>query len=301
VEQEGGGRAVGRLSEGSGRAAALNGHNGGQRSDGRAVGSLVRATELRDDRARIPGWDHRLDRDAVEIQPGLPTALGRIIAGVLLVLSLPLMLVIAVLIRLESPGPVIFRQMRIGQDRRRRSDRRRRRASGGHAGRERRRSERRAQDLPGRPFVFWKFRTMRNDSRQRYPQLFAFEGKEEALSSLYLQIPEDPRVSRLGRFLRRTSLDELPNFWNVLKGDIALVGPRPEMVEMARYYRTWERLKFKVKPGITGQAQVSGRGLLNFPETVRQDVDYVLRRSRWTDVRLLLKTVMAMIKGSGAL
>ncbi|HEY7521660.1 MAG TPA: sugar transferase [Methylomirabilota bacterium] len=240
------------------------------------------------------------DRVSAAAARGLPVWVDKLVAlGALVVLS-PVMLVTAVVIRLDSPGPAIFRQLRIGQDRRGGGDRRRGATTDHRNGTERRRGDRRRTDLRGRPFLFYKFRTMRADGRKKFPELYEFEVSEEGLSRLYLQMPEDPRVSRCGKFLRRTSLDELPNFVNVLKGDMALVGPRPEMVEMAKYYHGPQRLKFAVRPGLTGRAQVSGRGLLNFPDTVAHDLAYVRERSVATDLKLVLKTFVAMVKGSGA-
>lgn len=222
------------------------------------------------------------------------------IAVLMLLLTAPLMAVIAVLIRLDSPGPAIFRQQRIGQDRRRLGDRRVRAIPRTDDGAERRHAVRRRNDLRGRPFLFYKFRTMRQDARTDVPPLHAWEVDEDALSRVYLQVADDPRVTRIGRFLRRTSLDELPNFFNILKGDMALVGPRPEMVEMAKFYEAEQRLKFTVKPGITGKAQVSGRGLLNFQDTVALDLKYVRERSPASDIRLLARTAVVILKGTGA-
>lgn len=234
--------------------------------------------------------------DGLQLGRGLPAVLDKAVAACALVLLAPLMAIVAVAIRLDSPGPIIFRQIRLGQDRRQGRDRR------GSADRsaDGRGEPRRTTDLPGRPFVFYKFRTMRHDARRAYPELYEFELSPEALSSLYLQTPNDPRVTRLGRFLRRTSLDELPNFIHVLTGDMALVGPRPEMVEMGKHYQGWQRLKFRVKPGITGRAQVTGRGLLSFHETVVHDIAYVRERSRLTDLRLLARTVWISVRGLGA-
>lgn len=235
-----------------------------------------------------------------KVPAGLPAVLDRIVAAILLLLLAPLMLVIALIIRLDSPGPAIFRQIRIGQDRRWGKDRRRAGAMGQVHGVERRQGERRKHALLGRPFVFYKFRTMRHDARAVYPDLFDFEHREADLCTLYLAMPDDPRVTRFGHFLRRTSLDELPNLFNILKGDMALVGPRPELPDVAKYYQEWQQLKFKVKPGLTGKAQVSGRGFLSFQETIVHDVEYVLQRSWWMDLRLILQTIGAVVRGFGA-
>lgn len=229
-----------------------------------------------------------LSAAARSIGRGLPGWVDRTLAAMALVVATPIMAAIAILIRLDSPGPVIFRQWRLAQDRRT-----------GH-GRTASGERRTRSDLPGRPFLFYKFRTMRYDARTLYPELYAFEVSEEGFSSFYLQMPNDPRVTRLGRFLRRTSLDELPNLVNVLKRDMALVGPRPELVEMGVYYRGLQRLKFRVKPGVTGMAQVMGRGDLSFADTVALDVEYVRKRSLLLDLKLLAKTLVETVRGSGA-
>ena len=233
-----------------------------------------------------------------EAPRGLPSAIDFLVALLALIFTAPLMLVIALLVRLDSPGPIIFRQVRIGRDRRR--NRRQTTLGQQSDGSEWQKSERREENILGQPFVLYKFRTMRNDGREVYPHLYDFNLKEEEIPDLHLAVPEDPRVTRIGHFLRRTSLDELPNFFNILKGDMALVGPRPELPDVAKYYKEWQNLKFKVKPGLTGKAQISGRGFLSFEETIIYDIEYVLERSFRTDVQLLWKTVSAVVKGIGA-
>ena len=241
-----------------------------------------------------------VDARAGRSPQGIMAPVEKAVAVLMLLLTAPLLAVVAALIRLDSPGPAVFRQRRIGQDRRLKGDRRVRVIPPTGDGSERRNGDRRQNDLRGRPFLFYKFRTMRQDARKDFPQLYAREVSKDVLSRVYLQVPDDPRVTRIGRFLRRTSLDELPNFYNVLKGDMGLVGPRPEMVEMATYYHGEQRLKFTVMPGITGKAQVSGRGLLNFQDTVSLDVEYVRERSLANDIRLLVRTVVVILKGTGA-
>jgi lipopolysaccharide/colanic/teichoic acid biosynthesis glycosyltransferase len=114
------------------------------------------------------------------------------------------------------------------------------------------------------------------------------------------KLADDPRLTRVGWWLRRASLDELPNFINVLKGDMSLVGPRPDIPEMLRYYKDWQKIKFLTKPGITGYAQTNGRGLLSFQRTLQEDVLYVLERSFPNDLRVLVKTVWVTMKRIGA-
>lgn len=185
-----------------------------------------------------------------------------------LVVSAPIMLVLAIIIRLDSPGPAVFRQKRLGKG--------------------------------GRPFTFYKFRTMRIDARTRYPQLYAYSYSPEEISTMYFKVLDDPRLTRFGRHLRKTSLDELPNFINVLRGDMSLVGPRPELPEMLSYYTPQQTMKFSVTPGLTGLAQVTGRAVLTFQETIVADLEYCERRSLGFDVLILLRTIKTVILRVGA-
>jgi len=281
------------------------------------------------------GDPHRAVPRSVRAEPAWQTA-GRLaldVAGSSLVLALtaPLMLIISILIKLDSPGPVLFRHVRIGEDRRT-GDRRRidhRSATTGADTRtgQRTRSERRSggdrrtQDLFGRPFVLYKFRTMYFDAKARFPHLYTYDYTHEQLTSLPIKVlvglrqarkesngcggagdgtSDDPRVTRFGRWLRRTSLDELPNFINVLRGDMHLVGPRPDMHENIRYYPPAHREKLRVKPGVTGLAQIRGRGNLSFFETNELDLQYVKQRSFGNDIRIILKTIRVTLSGDGA-
>jgi lipopolysaccharide/colanic/teichoic acid biosynthesis glycosyltransferase len=228
----------------------------------------------------------------------------------LIVLS-PLMLAVAVLTKLDSSGPVLFRQERIGRNRRQA-------AAPRPDGQERRR-----RDLHGRPFAFYKFRTMYADASSRFPHLYEFSHSKDELRSLPIKMlmakrvdarldkgvrdwskealqENDPRVTRLGRWLRRTSLDELPNLVNVLKGDMTLVGPRPDIAENIRHYEPHELRILDVKPGVTGLAQVEGRGLLSFEETNTLDLKYLDARSFWVDARILVRTFVELIRARGA-
>ena len=189
-------------------------------------------------------------------------------ALIALALSLPVMAIIALLIRWDSPGPVLFFQQRIGRK--------------------------------GRPFRFVKFRTLYADARERFPELYAYRYSPQELADLKFKITPDPRVTRCGAWLRRTSLDELPNFWNVLTGDMALVGPRPEIPEMLPYYHDEMLLKFSVRPGITGLAQTHGRGRLKFHDTVQYDLEYVQQRSFLFDLKILLRTIKMVVFRDGA-
>lgn len=189
-----------------------------------------------------------------------------VVAGLALVVALPIMAVIAVVIRLDSPGPALFSQSRVG--------------------------------LNGRPFRFYKFRTMHTDSRDRHPEFYDFASAGPA--DLHLQHEVDPRVTPAGRWLRRSSLDELPNFWHVLTGDMVLVGPRPEMVEMLPHYDEAGWAKFSVPPGITGYAQIYGRGKLSFAETLAYDLQYVRDRSTCVDLYVIWQTFRCVVTQDGA-
>jgi lipopolysaccharide/colanic/teichoic acid biosynthesis glycosyltransferase len=163
-------------------------------------------------------------------------------------------LAIAILaIRLESRGPVLYRQRRVG--------------------------------LGGEPFELWKLRTMVPKAETMGAGVYVLEG--------------DPRITRVGKLLRRFSLDELPNLVNVLKGDMAIVGPRPTVQEQVDRYTERQRRRLEVKPGITGWAQVNGRTSLPWPERIELDVWYVEHRSLWLDLRILAKTARMLATGHG--
>lgn len=235
-------------------------------------------------------------------------------AGILVVLSAPLFLLIALAIRLSSPGPVFFVQERVGQQ--------------------------------GRRFRFFKFRTMlhnaddtvhrefsRNficgsngsgkvkviDSQQNedraHPVPFARRGNGHSQGNgngnghadgngrqdaVVYKMTEDPRVTRIGKLLRRTSLDELPQLLNVVRGEMSLVGPRPPVVYELDHYQDWHKQRLSAKPGITGLWQVSGRSSVPFDEMVLLDLHYIENRSMAMDLRIILKTLPVMLKGEGA-
>jgi len=205
-----------------------------------------------------------------------------------LIVFFPVMVVIAILIRLDSPGPAIFRQIRVGQNRRRK------------AWEDGSLENRRKDDLHGAPFAFYKFRTMYDDARERWPELYTYEHTEEEIETMRFKLINDPRLTRVGSWLRRHTLDELPNFINVLIGNMTLVGPRPDIPEMMQYYKPWQLQKFKVKQGLTGLAQAQGRGLLTFQETIAKDVYYVKHQSLSLDIRIILGTIKHIITRKGA-
>lgn len=194
-----------------------------------------------------------------------------IIASALaLIILSPVLLVVALLIKLFDPGSVVFRQTRITRF--------------------------------NRQFTAYKFRTMRAEFSGRDPmQVFRELGRGELVEEFkrHRQLNDDPRVSGLGKFLRRTSIDELPQFWNVLKGDISLVGPRARLPEELEFYKGKESLLLSVKTGLTGLAQVSGRSDISFEERVKLDLFYVQNWSFWLDVKILFRTLGEVVKGSG--
>jgi lipopolysaccharide/colanic/teichoic acid biosynthesis glycosyltransferase len=186
----------------------------------------------------------------------------------ILILALPIMVVIGVIIWWDTRGPVLFFQPRVG--------------------------------IGGKTFRFVKFRTMYADARQRFPELYAYSYTPNELLDLKFKVEDDPRVTPVGRWLRRSSFDELPNLWNVVTGEMALVGPRPEIPEMLPYYPRDTLRKFSVRPGVTGLAQVSGRGRLGFHETIAYDVEYVDTQSLANDVKLLFRTARMVLLRDGA-
>lgn len=190
------------------------------------------------------------------------------IAAAVLLISLPVMMLVALAIRFNSPGPVLFRHKRVG--------------------------------IGGRLFNFVKFRTLYHDARQRFPELYQYQYTPEEIEALAFKVPNDPRVTSIGEWLRRTTLDELPNFWNVVTGDMALVGPRPEIPEMLPYYRDEHLIKFSVPPGVTGLAQISGRGRLRFLETARLDAEYAANPSLRQDLRIFARTISLVLRQDGA-
>jgi lipopolysaccharide/colanic/teichoic acid biosynthesis glycosyltransferase len=194
-------------------------------------------------------------------------------AGCLVVLS-PVFLLVAALVKLTSKGPVFFRQERVGR--------------------------------AGRPFTMLKFRTMHVnvDERihQKYVESFIQSGKTAgAGKNVVFKIVNDPRITPIGHFLRKSSLDELPQFLNTLKGDMSLVGPRPSLTYEVARYKGWHRRRvLEVKPGITGLWQVTGRSRTTFDEMVRLDLRYARNPSIWADLKILCATPWAVISGEGA-
>lgn len=182
-----------------------------------------------------------------------------------LVLISPLWALIALLIKLEDGGPVIFAQTRVGKH--------------------------------GREFKMFKFRSMRPDAEQRLRELLA---KNQHRDGVTFKLKDDPRITRVGRWLRKFSFDELPQFYNVLIGDMSIVGPRPPVPREVALYSLADRRRLAIRPGITCIWQISGRAQIDFHGQVELDVRYIETRSFRTDLRIILKTVPAVLSGTGA-
>lgn len=183
----------------------------------------------------------------------------------LLILLLPFLAWIALMIRLSSPGPVFFKQTRIGKW--------------------------------AVPFCMYKFRSMYMDAEARKSVLVS---SNEMQGGVTFKIKHDPRITPIGRHIRRESIDELPQLWNVLKGDMSLVGPRPAVPSEVDQYTLSDRRRLEVKPGITCIWQVSGRSNIPFDQQVELDAAYIDSQSFWMDLKLLLKTIPAVLLGRGA-
>lgn len=204
---------------------------------------------------------------AVRATPGIPVwkrGLDLTLTCALLAAVWPLLILIAAAVRLSSPGPVFFVQTRIG--------------------------------LGGAPFRMIKFRSMYADADRRRAEVAALSDRE----GICLKVRNDPRITPVGRFLRRASLDELPQLFNVLAGDMSLVGPRPALPEEVALYPAEAHGRHAVLPGITGPWQVSGRADIGFSEMIALDIDYARRASIRLDLTILLRTVRAVTDGKGA-
>ena len=187
-----------------------------------------------------------------------------ILSFALFIVLLPLLIIIAIVIKIDSEGPVIFTQVRVGTN--------------------------------GEKFKIFKFRTMVKDAEKK----FDLNIDKNNLGSLVFQDKGDPRVTKVGAFLRKTSLDELPQLLNVFIGDMSLVGPRPEIPAVADYYNDTQRLRLSVRPGITGLAQVSGRGEIQLEKTIEYDLTYIKGFNIWLDIKILFKTITVVFKREGA-
>lgn len=210
-----------------------------------------------------------------------------VVSSIALIIFFPLMLVIAVLIHFDSPGPVIFIQKRVGSKR---------------------------QVINGQiswkreDFCFYKFRTMQHNAdplihrayinaliNKDQASIHAIQNGDEKLK----KIAHDKRITRVGRFLRRSSMDELPQFWNVLKGEMSLVGPRPAIPYEVEMYKPWFFQRFEAKPGLTGLWQVIARNSCDFDEMVELDIKYVKNQSLWLDLKIFLMTPLIVFTHKG--
>jgi len=198
-------------------------------------------------------------------RPFLKRVMDIVMASTALLLLAPFGIVIALLIKIDSQGPVFFRQQRIG--------------------------------LNAVPFSMWKFRSMKVDAEQNRK---ALAEKNEMSTGVIFKMKQDPRITRIGTFIRKTSIDELPQLINVIWGDMSLVGPRPPLAEEVAQYTRSDRLRLTVLPGITCFWQVCGRSEVPFEQQVELDVQYIESQSVWLDLALILKTIPAVISARGA-
>jgi lipopolysaccharide/colanic/teichoic acid biosynthesis glycosyltransferase len=204
---------------------------------------------------------HRLMKRVMDI-------VGSILA---ITFTLPLVLVVAIAIKSTSRGPILFRQKRLGYH--------------------------------GREFMFLKFRSMYMDQPKGHSDYVSSLVSEEfgkMGTNGVFKLQNDPRITPIGTFLRRTSIDELPQFLNVLLGQMSLVGPRPAMPYEFKYYETWHKKRLSIKPGITGPWQVSGRHRVTFDEMVEMDLKYAATQTFWLDLKILLRTPYVVLTGEGA-
>jgi exopolysaccharide biosynthesis polyprenyl glycosylphosphotransferase len=191
-------------------------------------------------------------------------AIDTAISLAVLTILFPVLLVVAILIKLTSPGPVFFVQNRVGMNQ--------------------------------RQFKLYKFRSMVADAEQRKSELLHLNERDGPA----FKIENDPRITRIGRFIRRTSIDELPQLFNVLSGEMSLVGPRPPLPDEVRKYEWLFRKRLSVKPGITCIWQISGRNHISFDRWMQMDHEYIENWSIWLDLRILLKTIPAVLFSRGA-
>ena len=209
---------------------------------------------------RLLAW-----RMTVQGSYALKRAMDIVLSGLGMIVLSPVFLGIAAAVKFTSPGPVIFSQVRVGRY--------------------------------GRYFNFYKFRSMYRDAEARKKELLALN---ESSDGVIFKMKDDPRITKVGRFLRRTSLDELPQLWNVFIGDMSLVGPRPPVPKEVQEYTLEDRKRLDVIPGITCLWQIKGRSEIPFHEQVRLDKEYILAPGIWKDFVILLKTIPAILGGKGA-
>jgi exopolysaccharide biosynthesis polyprenyl glycosylphosphotransferase len=197
--------------------------------------------------------------------PIVKRAFDVVASAIFLLVFSPLYLLIALLIKLEDGGPIIFCQTRVGQS--------------------------------GEPFKFYKFRSMCRDAEARLKELLARNQHQEGVT---FKMKNDPRLTRTGKWIRRFSLDELPQFFNVLRGDMSIVGPRPPVPREVALYSLADRRRLTVRPGITCLWQIGGRSEIDFSDQVKLDVQYIEEQNVWADLKIVVKTVPAVVSGKGA-
>ncbi len=187
-----------------------------------------------------------------------------IFATICLIFLSPIFIIVAILIRSESKGKIIFKQERVGRD--------------------------------GNLFEMYKFRSMYIDAEERLKEIQHMN----MMSGPVFKVKNDPRITNVGRIIRKMSIDELPQFLNIIKGDMSVVGPRPPLLREVEQYSEYQRNRLRVKPGLTCYWQVSGRNTLSFSEWIELDIRYIRERSLWTDIKIIFMTIPAVLTGSGA-
>ena len=188
-----------------------------------------------------------------------------VVSATALLLLIPLFMIVALLIRLDSKGPIFFSQTRIGKQ--------------------------------GQKFRFWKFRSMVPDAEEHKDEL---KKLNKMSCDILFKMEHDPRVTRVGDFLRKSSIDELPQLWNILKGEMSFVGPRPALPDEVAKYTPYQRRRLEVTQGLTCIWQISGRSKIPFEQQIEMDLEYIANQSFWYDMVILLKTIPALLKRDGA-
>lgn len=223
-----------------------------------------------------PGWLANPATVPLEFPFGISPVLNRLVkrtldialAAVLIGVTFPLWVILALWVKLDSPGPALYRQKRIGK--------------GGH------------------PFNMLKFRSMSSCAEEELERILTSDEHQKTVWQQFQKLPHDPRLTRCGKILRRFSLDELPQLWNVLCGEMSLVGPRPILPEQQGVYGPDLHLYLQVRPGMTGLWQVNGRNRVPFARRVEWDVCYVHNQSIWMDAYILARTLTVVLRGDGA-